>query len=477
MTFPQFLRILLGRWKAVLFTLLATAATTLGVSLLLPKQYTATTSLVVDFKGMDPVLGVMLPAQLMPGYMATQVDIIQSHKVAFEVVQALKLADNPTAREQWREETKGQGTPQDWLADALLKNLDVKPSRESNVVEVSWTGVDPQFAALVTNAFCDAYIKTNLELRVDPARQSAAFFDEQLKVLRSNLEQAQSKLIETQRQKGYSSADERLDVESARLAELSAQYTVAQAQAVDALSRQRQLSDFLSRGASPESLPDVLANPLVQGLKSQLAASEARLEQISSQLGTNHPEVQRLRADIDQQRVKLTAEMSTVSSAINNAARIAERREAELRQAVADQKARLMRLNQGRDEMAVLLKEVESAQRAYDAAAMRFTQTNLESRTSQTNISVLTRAIPPIEPSSPKLLLNLILSIVLGTMLGVGFALLVEMIDRRVRSAGDLAEAVQAPLLGVLMDDKGARRKRIRFGRGVARVGVASNAG
>src|SRR5688572_16656940 len=167
MTFSQFLRVLLARWKALVFTLLGTVLVTLAVSLLLPKQYTATTSLVADFKSMDPVLGVLLPAQLMPGYMATQVDIIQSHKVAVDVVKALKLADNPTAREQWKEATNGLGTPQDWLADVLLKKLDVKPSRESNVVEISYTGTDPQFAAVIANAFSDAYIKTNLEFRVD----------------------------------------------------------------------------------------------------------------------------------------------------------------------------------------------------------------------------------------------------------------------------------------------------------------------
>lgn len=469
MTLPQFLRILLARWKAIVLTLLITCLTTFAVSLLLPKQYTASTSLVVDFKGMDPILGLMLPAQMMPGYMATQIDIIQSHKVAAEVVKGLKLTDNPTVREQWQGATDGRGTPHDWLADVMLKKLDVKPSRESNVVEILWTGSDPQFAAVVANAFADAYIKTNLELRVDPARQSAAFFDEQLRALRANLEQAQGRLNAVQREKGYSSVDERLDVESGRLAELSAQYTAAQAQAADAVSRQRQLSDFLARGTNPESLPDVLANPLIQSLKSQLALTEARLEQTSSQLGANHPEVQRLQADVQQQRGKLKAEITTAATAISNAARIAERREAELRQAVSDQKARLMRLNQGRDEIAVLLKEVESAQRAYDTAAQRFTQTKLESQTSQTNVSVLSRAIPPIEPSFPKVFLNMLLAVFLGTLLGVGIALLLEVLNRRVRSAQDLAEALDLPVLGVLQDSTRAGRGKSKVRRGLRR--------
>ena len=466
MSLAQFLLILLARWKALVATFLIVVLGTLAISLLLPKQYSATTTLVVDFKGMDPVLGMMLPAQLMPGYMATQVDIIQSHKVAVDVVKALQLADNPVAREQWREATDGQGTPEDWYADVLLRKLDVKPSRESNVVEISWTGSDPKFAAIVSSAFADGYIKTNLELRVDPARQTAAFFDEQLKILRENLERAQNKLSEYQRGKGYSSADERLDVETSRLAELSAQYTMTQAQAADANSRQRQLAEFLARGANPDSLPDVLANPLVQNLKAQLASSEARLEQISSQLGANHPEVQRLKADIGQQRTKLAAEVTTASTALSNTARIAERRATELQQAVATQKARLMRFNQGRDEMAVLMKDVESAQRAFETASMRFTQTNLESQTSQTNISVLTRAIPPLAPSSPRVMFNMLLAVFLGVMLGVGVVLLAEIADRRVRSPIELTQAVQAPMLGVLMRDTSAIRRIARWSGG-----------
>jgi succinoglycan biosynthesis transport protein ExoP len=275
MSFGHFLLILRARWKVAVLTVLAVFLATLAASLLLPKKYTATTSLVVDFKGMDPVLGIILPAQLMPGYMATQVDIIQSHKVAVDVVNALRLTASPAAREQWREDTDGLGTPEDWLADVLLMKLDVKPSRESNIIEISWTGGDADFAAIVANAFASAYIKANLALRVNPARQAAALFDEQLGGLRDDLEKAQARLNEYQRKKGYSSADERLDVENSRLTELSAQYAAAQASAADATSRQRQLSEFLDRGTNPESLPDVLASPVVQNLKTSLAASEA----------------------------------------------------------------------------------------------------------------------------------------------------------------------------------------------------------
>jgi uncharacterized protein involved in exopolysaccharide biosynthesis len=89
MNFTQLLLILKARSKIILIAFGLTVLTTLIVSLLLPKSYTATTSLVLNYKGMDPVTGLALPAQLMPGYMATQVDIITSRNVAIKVVDQL----------------------------------------------------------------------------------------------------------------------------------------------------------------------------------------------------------------------------------------------------------------------------------------------------------------------------------------------------------------------------------------------------
>jgi capsular polysaccharide biosynthesis protein len=104
--------------------------------------------------------------------------------------------------------------------------------------------------------------------------------------------------------------------------------------------------------------------------------------------------------------------------------------------------------------MGVLMKDVESAQRAYDTAAARFQQTNLESQASQTNVSILTRAFPPVDPSSPKIILNTLLSIFLGTLLGIGVALLMELLNRRVRSVQELALAAGVPVLGLLPEER-----------------------
>ncbi len=116
-----FLHILRARMRIVLATFFVTVVATVMVSLLLPKSYTASSSVVMNFKGVDPLTGLTLPGQLLPGYMATQIDIITSKNVALRVVDQLKLAQNPAVIEEFNQSTNGRGTVRDWLADLLLR--------------------------------------------------------------------------------------------------------------------------------------------------------------------------------------------------------------------------------------------------------------------------------------------------------------------------------------------------------------------
>ena len=146
MTLGQFFSILLARWKVALAVLLVAVGAALGYSLWVPKQYTATSTVVVDVRSPDPVAGMVLPGA--QGYLLTQLEIIRSERVAQRVVRNLKLADNPQTREQWREATGGAIDIESWLAKALLRSLDVKPSGDSQVLSVSYSSVDPKFSCI-----------------------------------------------------------------------------------------------------------------------------------------------------------------------------------------------------------------------------------------------------------------------------------------------------------------------------------------
>ncbi len=96
------------------------------------------------------------------------------------------------------------------------------------------------------------------------------------------------------------------------------------------------------------------------------------------------------------------------------------------------------------------MREAESAQRAYENITTRLTQTSPESQTTQSNVNILTEAVAPLKPSSPKILLNTALAFVASVILAVGLALLLEMRDRKVRDADDVMAVLPLPMLGVL---------------------------
>src|SRR5688500_10397021 len=232
---------------------------------------------------------MILPGLAAPAYMATQVDIINSDRVAQRVVKLLRMDENPAVREQWIDATGGSGDLHTWLADLLKEKLDVKPSRESNVINIEFRGADPEFAANVANAFAQAYFDVNLDLKVAPARQSASWFEDQTRTVREQLEKAQEALSAHQQKTGVVATEERLDYETAKLNELSSQLTNVQAETTDSSSKHK--------SASSETLAEVMQNPLVNSLKSDLARLEAKFQESNVNLGVNHPQTKRTQSE------------------------------------------------------------------------------------------------------------------------------------------------------------------------------------
>src|SRR5260370_13860751 len=198
MRLSQLIRILWAHRLTSLYILTAVLAAAVAASLLLPKKYKAESAIVVDVRGSDPLAqdGAM-PSQPASYYLATEVDVIASHNVALKVIDRMKLANDPEFIGKFQEATGGAGGPgaiRDWGADELLKHLTVRPSRDSNVIYMQFTSKDPQTAADITNAFADSYLQTSLELKVNPARRQAGWFDQQVNDLRAAFENAQHKL-------------------------------------------------------------------------------------------------------------------------------------------------------------------------------------------------------------------------------------------------------------------------------------------
>jgi len=448
MNFRQFLLALRARFKIFATILVVAVVAAAAVSLLMPRTYNATASLLVDAKDQQLLNNnqrLALQPQERLNYLQTQIDILTSGKVAHKVVQDLKLADNPALRASFAREDDTPGALEERMADSLVKRLKVETS-QSNVIRVSYPSASPDLSANIANGFAKAYLDTTLALRVEPTKQAATWFDEQLKSLRGNLEQAQAKLATFQQQTGIISADEQFDVENTRLAALSDQ--VAKAQELRAQWGSREQQARLS--GTPDRLPEVVDNLFVQKLKADLATGESKLQQLATQYGVNHPSYENQAADNKIMRERLNTEMHRVVGSIESSSRQSNAQEAESQRALAAQRARVLSMKANRGEMAVLKRNVDSAEKAYDIAMQRYVENQVESHARETNVSILNPAVVPAEPSSPKIGLNIGLAAIIGALLGFCIVIVMEMLDRRVRSRNDLFEEWNVPLLGTL---------------------------
>ena len=450
MSFNQFLVILRARWLIATGIFVAVVVLVGFASVIWPKQYTATASIVIDSKT-DPVAeanGAQGAGQLPATYVNTQADIIASERVAQRVVKTLKLDQQPEARKLW---AKGQNDDISVTVAKLLldKKLLVAPAHDSpthasNVIDISVKWSDPVTAAALANGFAQAAIETNIELKVEPAKQYASWFDQRSRELRANLEEKQKKLSDFQSKNGIVATDEKLDTENARLGELSTELVTIQGLRQDSQSRQRQA------GSDIATLPEVLQSPVIQSLKAALAQAEAKKPDIAARLGKNHPDYQAVEGEISDLKSRIAQESSNIAASLGSATQSNLRRENDVRQALEAQKKKVLELKYQHDEAAMFLNDVTAAQRDLDQVSQRLAQSNLESLTQQTNVVQLSTATPPTEPSSPKIVIDLIVAIFLGAVLGIGAALAAELRNRRVREDEDLVELLGVPLLGKL---------------------------
>lgn len=430
-----------ARYRLFFLIVIATIVATVIVSLLVPKTYVAKVSLLLDSKDEQSIRTTSGPPEReRAGFLQTQVDIVTSPTVARRVIAEMKLADNPELRAKFKA-LGSEGNIEDWLAEGMIKRLKADVS-QSSILQLSYASSTSQMAATIANAFAKSYMDTVLDLRVNPTRMNSIWFNDQLKELRGNMEKAQARLLQYQRENRIVGSDERFDVETIQLSELASQIV---------RTRDPELAARVNSGVEGLADPEARAAAgAVPGLRTELARAEARLREISGEFGPRHPQYLRQNAEVEslRGRIQSASRHAAVSSALA-AERYRQTRE-KLIGELDEQRERVFKLKEARNQMASYSYDAAVAQRIYETAMQSFLTASVDSRALQTNIRILNPATPPILPKSPKLEVNIAISLVIGLLLGLATIYLLEMLDQRVRQIDDLAWDPNIPILGVL---------------------------
>ncbi len=423
---PQIITIARAYWRVTAIVALLLILVVAGVLKMLPKTFTATATLMVNYELNQG--GKEFPIGAVGSYMATQVEFMGSDRVLLPVINTLQLASD-------QELTAGFDRGDDaarraWVLKNLRENLTITQGRGSQLLYVEASARESQKAARIANAVAEAYLLEERRLVNEPASERARQYSAELAELQAKVTAAQVRVTQFRRLSGLSDIAGRNDGDAQALATMEQQLLAVQ--------NARRVAE--AHGAGDRTMSEeVLTSPTVQGLKRELTTQEAQLAQLGATFGPQHPKVLELKSQMAATRSALRREVGVYESSNSIQILAGRQLEASTERAVETQRARELAVRQQQDEGAKLQLELESAQAVYKRALDGYDQIMFVSGRKLTNVSLMSRAIPAVTPAKPRKLKYMIVgamgAIAMGLLAPLGYELWFR---RRVRCRDDL---------------------------------------
>jgi uncharacterized protein involved in exopolysaccharide biosynthesis len=406
MSLSQFWRILWARKFLILGTTLFCLAGGIIATMIVPPRWKAEAHVYLNLLKPDPVTGEILgPAART--YVATQIKLIDDYSVTGLAVDKLGWLSDPQLIQQYQR--RSQSDTRDfrhWLAQIISDRTGASILDGSNILDITFTSSDPESAKAAANAVMQAYLDTTLAFRRADANKNADWYSQQAEKVKGLLLAAQTAETDYERQNGVVMQDDKTDVDSARLAALASQ-------------------------------GDVTAADSGSSLQAQLADMDSQIRQASQTLGPNHPQLLALKA----KRASLAAMLAQAGSSKPSAPGMSR---------VAAQKALVIGNRDKLARLKILQTDVDIRKDQYNKTLGRETEFRQQAGVVDAGVSALGSASVPQSPSFPNRPLIIGGSFALGLAFGLLMALLIELLDRRVRSPEDLSAALGLPVLAVL---------------------------
>ena len=446
----QLWRILWARrwWIAAttaLFILFAVA-----VALLVPKEYVGSAALVVDIPTEDPSGQDNVPSMLADNYLATQIDLLKSQRVLLRVVEQRGLTEDRKARATFAASAPAGASFKRWVAEELGKHLIIASGTTSRLLQVQFDDPSPQRAAAIANAVVRAYRHVRQQMTSDPARERLQNYTAYLDDLRSRVDTAQNKLSSAQQRAGIINLNRSSDAATQRLEDLGVKLNQAESDRQTAQAKVKRIQQLKRQGKPVTAQADILASNFVQQLKGRLVELQSRRAELAKTLGSSHPRMQSLNAQIATVRARLNQEIDDYLKANRGQEETAADRESALRAALARERSGVLVQQKKRDEVASLVRALDSSQQIYQAALGQYDQVLSGTRSRSYNIAIVSWASPPRWPTGMSNKIKLLFGLILGVLVGGALALLVELADRRVRDDEDMVRELGLPVFGQL---------------------------
>lgn len=389
-------------------------------------------------------------------FLQTNVDVLRSRRMAERVAEEMGLFDNDDFLELMNVDPPGEDEANPELArrdevlETIRDNLGISLPQDSRVVRVSFTSPDPAFSAQFANTFVASYLRYNIERRLDKTAYARDFLSRQLEEARERLQNAEREANDYARNTGLV----RLPSTTPGAADTTittidlGRYNDALAQArTDRIAAE---SRWNSVAKAPDyAIAEALQNNAMQDLIAERARVQSLLEAELAVKQPTHPTVIPLQKQLDEYDAQISRLAAGVRASIRDAYRIAAQRESELQGRVNSLKGDTQAERDRSVQLNTLTREVETSRELYDGFLQRFRTLSAEANITSNNVQQIDIAQQPMEPSSPNLLLNLLLSLIAGVGVAGFVIFLREQMDDRLRTADELEQKLGLKLLGI----------------------------
>tara|TARA_R110002124_G_scaffold55108_2_gene156044 strand:- start:3684 stop:5930 length:2247 start_codon:yes stop_codon:yes gene_type:complete len=394
-------------------------------------------------------------------FFQTQYGLLRSRSLAERVIESQGLATSDSFLEAMGVALP-EPTPDGAARRAVVRremvlglvqgNLSVSPVRGSRLVTINFSSPSPQLSAQIANAFAENYIQSNLDRKFESSSYARQFLEDLITQTKTKLEDSERQLVAyaTQQQiinvnDGSNNPGENQSLASSNLVALNGALAQARATRAGAEEKWRQAS-----AAALMSLPDVFQNPAIQNMMRDRATLQAQYQQNSTRYRPEFPEMVQLKAQIDE----LDQQINTMARGIRESIRgqyiVAANQERSLASQVSGLKADVLDLRGRTIQYNILQREVDTSRTLYDGLLQRYKEVGVTGGVTTNNISIVDRATPPSGPSSPKLLLNLAIAMLMGLGLGVLAAFVLETLDESLATPDDVEAKLGIPVLGAI---------------------------
>lgn len=450
MNITQFFRIIWAYKFLILASVLVCFTVGAIVVSVVTPRYEAHSRVMLDVIKPDPVTGQVIGSAFLRAYTKTQTELIKGQQVARMVVKDLGWEKDPALLREYKNRDTGRELDfTNWAAQRIVDGSDATVIMGSNILEISYASSSPEQAKQVADALLKAYIDITLQSRRDAARRNSEWYEAQAEKAKAILFTAEGAKASLERESGIILQEDKVDIDSARLAALAAQ------------------------GAAP------VINTSGGGSSAaaaQLALLDAEIGEQTKTLGPNHPQLQqmKIRRTLLANQVSQERNMSATNSGV--AANAAQANSGMLEQ----QKTKVMGQREKVERLRLMQDEIDLRREQYKQTVARAAQLRQEAEIAEAGVTPLATAITPQDPAFPKKGLVMGMSVPAGAALGVLAGLLLELIGRKVRSTEDLHSAVAAPVLAVIHNPVAkaqARHGRRNFLRAAVRGAHSGVAG